>query len=119
MKKIKICTFAILLMMTMAVLTACSTKDSGTNETMNPSTSQSTSGTNQGTMNESGSDTAGNGSTGTKESSASKGSGQTNRDGADEESSTGVIGGMIDDVEDGVDDMLNGSDSSSKSNENK
>lgn len=111
MKKIKVCTFAILFLMTMAVLTACSRKDSGMNQTTSPSGTQSTSGTNQGGMNESGTGST-NGSTGTQESTS--GSTQGNKK-ADEESSTGVIGGMIDDAEDGVDDMLNGRDASTES----
>ena len=59
MKKIKITTFAILVVMTVAVLTACSSKDPAMDQTTNPSTSQSTSGTNQGTMNESGESSTG------------------------------------------------------------
>ena len=112
MKKIKITTFAILVVMTVAVLTACSSKDPAMDQTTNPSTSQSTSGTNQGTMNESG-------DAGTNESGTGSRSTQGNRDGADEESSTGVIGGMIDDVENGGDDMMIGRDTSTGSNENK
>ena len=53
MKKIRFSAFAILLVMTVTVLVACSTKDPGTDQTMNPSSTQSTSGTNQGSMNES------------------------------------------------------------------
>ena len=113
MKKIKITTFAILVVMTVAVLTACSSKDPAMDQTTNPSTSQSTSGTNQGTMNESGESSTGN--AGTNESGTGSRSTQGNRDG----SSTGVIGGMIDDVENGVDDMMSGRDASTGSNENK
>ena len=113
MKKIKITTFAILVVMTVAVLTACSSKDPAMDQTTN----QSTSGTNQGTMNESGESSTGN--AGTNESGTGSRSTQGNRDGADEESSTGVIGGMIDDVENGVDDMMSGRDASTGSNENK
>ena len=104
MRKIKICTAVILMVMTMAVLAACSTKDSDMNQTANPSTTQSTSGTNQNGMNESGAKTT----TGSSESGTGSSSSRGDRNGADEESSTGVIGGMIDDVEEGVDDMLDG-----------
>ena len=117
MKKIKITTFAILVVMTVAVLTACSSKDPAMDKNTNPSPSKSTSGTNQGTMNESGESSTGN--AGTNESGTGSRSTQGNRDGADEESSTGVIGGMIDDVENGVDDMMSGRDTSTGSNENK
>ena len=96
MRKIKICTAAILMVMTMAVLAACSTKDSDMNQTANPSTTQSTSGTNQNGMNESGAKTT----TGSSESGTGSSSSRGDRN--------GVIGGMIDDVEEGVDDMLDG-----------
>lgn len=108
MKKIRFSAFAILLVMTVTLLAACSTKDPGTDQTMNPSSTQSTSGTNQGSMNESATN-------GQRTDETSTGS----RNGADEESSTGVIGGMIDDVEDGVDDMLDGGDGATRGNENK
>ncbi|MCI9147897.1 MAG: hypothetical protein HFG73_06480 [Hungatella sp.] len=112
MKKIKTCTIAILIVMTMAVMAACSRKDSDMNQTTGPSATQSTSKSSQGGMNES--STGSSSSTGTTQDSTARG----DRDGADEES-TGVIGGMIDDVEDGVDDMLNGDGASTKDQENK
>lgn len=122
MKKMNICTFAILLIMTMAVLTACGRKDSGTNQTTNPSSSQSTSGANQGSMNESGTTNGGtdNGNRGNSQMQESTSAGSSSQGGkADEESSTGVIGGMVDDLEDGVDDILNGTETSRGTNESK
>lgn len=130
MKRIKICTFAILLILSMTVPAACSRKDSGTNQGTSPSGTQSTSGTNQGGSNESGAgnsgtdsatdNTRGNtGNSGSQESSSGSNSAGGNRNGADQESSTGVIGGMIDDVEEGVDDMFNGKDASTTAEENR
>lgn len=91
MKTIKLSVFAMLLAMMVFGLTACGRNDNaGQNSTSgstNPSTTQSV--------------------TTTGESDSQTESTSTNDD-VRNESSTGVIGGMIDDVESGVDDMLDG-----------
>lgn len=124
MKKIKICTFAILFIMSMTVLAACGRKDSGTNQSTSPSSSSS--GTGQGSESSAGGSgtnsgtdsTNGNtGNAGTQESGSGNGASQGS--GSEEESSTGVIGGMMDDVEEGMDDMLSGSKGSTETDESK
>ena len=79
MKKAKVCLFAVLIVMTMFAVTAC-----GTNSTTEQST---TSGVN----------------TPTTQSSTTR-SGNTNTTTEIEESTTGVIKGMLDDVEEDVSD---------------
>jgi len=59
------------------------------------------------------------GNAGTQESSSGSNSSGESQNGVDEESSTGVIGGMMEDVENGMDDMLNGKDDSTAADESK
>lgn len=90
MKKIKLSVFGMLLAMMVFALTACGRDDTGMDSTsgaMNPTTTQAV--------------------TTPRESDTMMGT-DSGMDNNREEGSTGVIGGMIDDVERGVDDVLDG-----------
>lgn len=108
MKKIRICMFTILLTMSMLALTACSSDNNSGRSNNSSGTTQSTTATGSG----SGETTTGT-TNGTGSSNGTNGRTNNNQ----EESSTGVIGGMMDDVERGVDDMIDGSDASNASEE--
>lgn len=87
MKKIKVCVFGMLLAMAVFAMTGCSNKDNNANNTTSAAGTQTT--TTQGVT------------TGMDESN---GTGSENG-----ESSTGVIGGIVDDVERGVNDVVDDS----------
>ena len=110
MKKIKRCMCAIMFAMAVWILAACS-MESDKNQTTSPA------GTTQSTT------SAGTGETGTNGTSGTSGTGTGSRETTDrydrdeEESSTGVLNGMADDLEEGVDDVLNGPGVTSASDE--
>lgn len=108
MKKIRICIFMLMLMLSVFALTACGGRDNSTDQTATQTTTQNNSS-------QSGSqDDFRNGSQGMNES----GSGQS--DLYTEEESTGVIDGMMNDVESGVNDLLDTTDQeSNRSDESK
>lgn len=111
MKKIKICMFTFVFMLSVFALTACGGRNNSTNQATQSTTQDSgqggsTSGSSSG-MDQSGS---------SQNQGAGMGSGGSNM----EESSTGVIDGMMNDVESGVDDLLdNPTDESNRSDESK
>ena len=91
MKKIKLYVFGMLLAMAVFAMAGCSNKDNNTNNTTSAAGTQTT--TTQGVT------------TGAGESS-----GMGTDDNTNSESSTGVIGGIVDDVERGVNDVVDGTD---------
>ncbi len=127
MKRIKIYTFAILLILSVCAVTACRNSGSGNNPSASSSSgvSESTgSSSGQGSSTESsrggsvtGSDDPdeieGLGGTGMTDGSDSTGSGVdtdnlTDSSKSESKSSTGVIGGLMDDVEKDVDELMDG-----------
>lgn len=88
MKKIKVCVFGMLFAMAVFSLTACGNRDNATDNTTSAAGTQTTT---QGVTTDT-DDRGMNGTNGTNESS------------------TGVIDGMVDDVERGIDDVMDGTD---------
>ncbi|MCI8660649.1 MAG: hypothetical protein HFG57_11695 [Lachnospiraceae bacterium] len=105
MKKMKISALLLLVLMTVCGVTACGNNNDTTSGSSTSQTNQTSSAAS----------TESSGSTGISESSAN---GSRATSGSGEESSTGVIGGLIDDVEQGVED-LTGNDASRASDESK
>ncbi len=122
MKKIKLCLFTVMLMMSVSALTACggksNTSDNGSQSSVQQSSSAGGSGESSGQNQTSGgsdnSNSAGGTNNGTGNGSNGGGTGSknggTSNNGNDteNESSTGVIDGLIDDAESGADDMMDG-----------
>ncbi len=103
MKKIKICMSVILFAMAVCILSACSNKESDKNQTTSPA------GTTQSTTAAGGS-TGGSGNNGTNGTSGSQ---------DEEESGTGVLDDMAEDLEEGADDAMNGPGVTSASDESR
>lgn len=97
MKKIKVCVFGMLLAMAVFAMTGCSNGDKNANNTTSAAGTQTTT---QGVT------------TGAGESS-----GMGTDDTTDSESSTGVIGGIVDDVERGVNDVVDGTEGTTHSSD--
>lgn len=113
MKKIRICFLGVLLAMTLFALTACGRDDNAQNNS-------NAGGSNTTTQSTSGGDTGNSTTESSGTGSGTTGNGTSGNNSSTQESSTGVIDGMIDDVEQGVNDMLgddtettNGADESS------
>lgn len=91
MKKIKVCVLGVLFAMTVFALTACGNRDNAADNTTSAAQNQTTQSTTQSVTTD----------------SDDRGMNGTN------ESSTGVIGGIVDDVERGVNDIVDGTEQSS------
>ena len=93
MKKIKVYVFGLLLAMAVFAMTGCSNKDNNANNTTSAAGTQTTT---QGVT------------TGAGESSGMGTNDNSGTNDTNSESSTGVIGGIVDDVERGVNDVVDG-----------
>ena len=113
MKKIKICMSVILFAMAVCILSACSNKESDKNQTTSPA------GTTPSTTAAGGS-TGGSGNNGTNGTSGTGGTGsETSGSQDEEESGTGVLDDMAEDLEEGADDVMNGPGVTSASDESR
>lgn len=100
MKKIKVCVLGMMFAMAVFALTACGNRDNATNNTTSAAGTQTTT---QGVTTDI-DDRGMNGTNGTNETNGTNNTNGTN------ESSTGVIGGIVDDVERGVNDVVDGTE---------
>lgn len=114
MKKIKFCTFALVFLLAMATLTACKKKDLGAGQGANPPAAQSTSGAGQGSTGTTSGSGSADATTAAGEGSSTGASGNSvkgSKNGAAKEG-RGVLGGMMEDAQKGVNDMINGNGAS-------
>lgn len=117
MKKIRMSFCILLLTLTVFGLAGCSDKNNGNQGTITSQSSQTESSSGQSSSGSGASEeSSGSGMSG--ESGGSGGAGGSAGAGSQEESSTGVIDGLMDDVEKGVDD-LTGQTTSAASDESR
>ena len=110
MKKIKICMFVMLFAMSLFVLAGCSNKNQDNTQSSSASRQETESATTNGTSGTEGSTSAGNGTSG---------SNKGNTESSSSRESTGVLDELGDDMEQGMDDLLDGPGATSASNESK